>query len=73
MRIKVLSLSIAIVTALAGPAIAQTFQLGPMKFRRAFFATADRGNIEWIVADGEVPSRIWLEFVWRNLRYDEVI
>jgi len=21
----------------------------------------------------EVPSRMWLEFVWRNLRYDEVI
>jgi hypothetical protein len=20
-----------------------------------------------------VPSRMWLEFVWRNLRYDEVI
>jgi hypothetical protein len=56
MRFKVFSLSIAIFTALAGPAITQTFQSGPMKFRRSFFATADRGNIEWIVADGEITA-----------------
>jgi hypothetical protein len=33
-----------------------------MKFRRAFFPTADRGNIEWIVADGEITAETPREF-----------
>jgi hypothetical protein len=33
-----------------------------MKFRRAFFATADRGNIEWIVADGQITADTPKEF-----------
>jgi len=41
---------------LVSPAAAQTFEAGPIKFRRAFFDTADRGNIEWIVADGEITA-----------------
>jgi hypothetical protein len=33
-----------------------------MKFRRAAFSTADRGNIEWLVADGEIPADTPKEF-----------
>jgi hypothetical protein len=52
----ILFIAIAIVMGLASPAETQPFQSGPSKFRRAFFATADRGNIEWIVADGEITA-----------------
>jgi hypothetical protein len=62
MRFKVFLVSIAIITALVGPALTQTFQPGPMKFRRAFFDTADRGNIEWFVADGEITAETPKEF-----------
>lgn len=53
---KVLSLIIAILIGINTAAVAQTFQSGPMKFRRAFFTTADRGDLEWIVADGEITA-----------------
>ena len=62
MRFRFFAVSVAIITALAGPAITQTFQSGPMNVRRAFFDTADRGNIEWIVADGEITSETPKEF-----------
>ena len=62
MRLKVFSLSIAFIMALACPAIGQTFQSGAMKFRRAFFPTAARGNIEWIVADGEIIANTPQDF-----------
>jgi hypothetical protein len=62
MRLTVFPVCAAITIALAGAAIAQTFQSGPIKFRRAFLPTADRGNIEWIVADGEITAETPKEF-----------
>jgi hypothetical protein len=56
MKFKAVFLIIAFIAALSGTAQSQDFQSGPMKFRRAFYATADRGNVEWIVADGEITT-----------------
>jgi hypothetical protein len=58
MRLSALLISIAISAALTGSAVSQTFQFqsGPIKFRRACFSTADRGDICWIVADGEITA-----------------
>jgi hypothetical protein len=62
MKLKLCAGCVAITLVLAGAAIAQTFQSAPIKFRRAFFDTADRGNIEWIVADGEITAETPKEF-----------
>jgi hypothetical protein len=62
MKLRAFHLTVVIVTALIGPAVAQSFQSGPMKFRRAFFDTADRGDIEWIVADGQITAETPKEF-----------
>jgi len=62
MKLRPFLLTVPIVTALIGPAVGQPFESGPMKFRRAFFATADRGNIEWIVADGEITAETPKDF-----------
>ena len=62
MKLRAFHLTVVIVTALIGPAAAQSFQSGPMKFRRAAFMTADRGSIEWIVADGEITTETPKDF-----------
>lgn len=62
MQIQSLLLAIAIVAALVCPGECQTFQSGPMKFRRAGFMTGDRGRIEWITADGEITTETPKDF-----------
>jgi hypothetical protein len=64
MKSRILSFAVAIIAVVNAPAWGQVFQQGSMKFRLAFFDTADRGNIDWIVRsylctfqDGKVTAK----------------
>jgi ATP-dependent protease ClpP protease subunit len=62
MKFRILSFAVAIIAVVNAPAWGQVFQQGSMKFRLAFLDTADRGNIDWIVADGEITNETPNEF-----------
>jgi hypothetical protein len=62
MKPKALIPVLGLLAVLADSATAQTFRAGAMAFRRAAFSTADRGNIEWLVADGEITADTPKEF-----------
>lgn len=62
MKFRILSFAVAIIAVVNAPAWGQVFQQGSMKFRLAFLDTADRGNIDWIVADGEITNKTPNEF-----------
>src|ERR1035437_2483096 len=54
MRLKALFLFMAIVATVIAPAIAETFNSGPIKFR--FASDGGSGGNAWIVADGEITA-----------------